>query len=81
MAAAVAEDEAARAPDSSAADEQRAVDEFVRGGGTVVAWNQGANSIISALHLPVRNVVAGLPRKEYFTGGSIMRSSPIRRIR
>ncbi len=60
------------APDSSAADEQRAVDEFVRGGGTVVAWNQGANSIISALHLPVRNVVAGLPRKEFFTGGSIM---------
>jgi hypothetical protein len=60
------------APDSSAADEQRAVDEFVRGGGTVVAWNQGANSIISTLRLPVRNVVAGLPRKEFFTGGSIM---------
>jgi hypothetical protein len=48
------------------------VDEFVRGGGTVVAWNQGANAIISTLHLPVRNVVAGLPRKEFFTGGSIM---------
>jgi len=60
------------APDSSAADEQRAVDEFVRGGGTVVAWNQGANSLISTLRLPVRNVVAGLPRKEFFTGGSVM---------
>ncbi|HEV8448010.1 MAG TPA: M14 metallopeptidase family protein [Gemmatimonadaceae bacterium] len=60
------------APDSSVAEEQRAVDEFVRGGGTVVAWNQGANSLISTLRLPVRNVVAGLPRKEFFTGGSIM---------
>ena len=29
-------------------------------------------SIISALQLPVRNVVAGLRRKEYFTGRSIM---------
>jgi hypothetical protein len=50
----------------------RALDEFVRAGGTLVAWNQGASSAIAALHLPVKNVVAGLPRREYFTGGSIM---------
>jgi hypothetical protein len=60
------------APDSAAAEEIRAVDEFVRGGGTIVAWNQGATSIINALRLPVRNVVAGLPRREFFTGGSVM---------
>jgi hypothetical protein len=51
----------------------RAVDDFVRAGGTIVAWNQGATSAITALTLPVRNVLAGLPRSEYFTGGSIMR--------
>jgi hypothetical protein len=50
------------------------IDAFVRGGGTVVAWNQGTASLISALQLPVRNVVAGVPRQEYFTGVSVMRA-------
>jgi hypothetical protein len=50
----------------------RAVDAFVSGGGTVVAWNQGATAAITALRLPVRNVVAGLARAEFFTGVSIM---------
>jgi len=50
----------------------RAFDDFVRAGGTLVAWNQGATATANALHLPVRNVVSGLPRHEYFTGGSIM---------
>jgi hypothetical protein len=50
----------------------KAFDEFVRAGGTIVAWNQGATGVVNALHLPVKNVVAGLPRREYFTGGSIM---------
>jgi hypothetical protein len=50
----------------------RAFDEFVRAGGTLVAWNQGATATATALHLPVRNVVAGVSRREYFTGGSIM---------
>jgi hypothetical protein len=49
-----------------------AVDAFVRGGGTVVVWNQGTGSFISALRLPVRNVLAGISRDDYFTGGSIM---------
>ena len=51
----------------------RVVDEFVRGGGTAVFWNQGTTSAIGALQLPVRNVVAGLTRQQYFTGSSIMR--------
>ena len=50
----------------------RAFDEFVRSGGTLVAWNQGAAAAVAALHLPVKNVVAGVPRREYFTGGSIV---------
>jgi hypothetical protein len=64
------------APAMSAEDSARVVgiDAFVRGGGTVVAWNQGTASLISALQLPVRNVVQGVPRQEYFTGVSIMRA-------
>jgi hypothetical protein len=64
------------APPMSAEDSARiaGIDAFVRGGGTVVAWNQGTTSLISALQLPVRNVVAGVPRQEYFTGVSIMRA-------
>ncbi|HSQ31325.1 MAG TPA: M14 metallopeptidase family protein [Gemmatimonadaceae bacterium] len=60
------------AADSATAEEVRALDEFVRGGGTVVAWNQGATSLATALRLPVRNVVAGVNRRDFFTGGSIM---------
>ena len=49
-----------------------AIEAFVRSGGTVVVWNQGTSSFINALRLPVRNVVAGVSRDQYFTGGSIM---------
>jgi hypothetical protein len=48
------------------------VDAFVRAGGTIVVWNQGTSSVINALRLPVRNVLTGVSRDEYFTGGSIM---------
>jgi hypothetical protein len=58
--------------DSATMEETRALDEFVRGGGTLVAWNQGATGLVTALRLPVRNVVAGLRQSEFFTGGSIM---------
>jgi hypothetical protein len=50
----------------------RNVDTFVSNGGTVVAWNQGANAAIASLRLPLRNTVAGLPRNEFFTGISVM---------
>jgi hypothetical protein len=49
------------------------VNEFVRAGGTAVFWSAGATAAVTALQLPVRNVVAGLPRDQFFTGGSIMR--------
>jgi hypothetical protein len=65
------------APNVSGEDSARVagVDAFVRGGGTVVAWNQGTTSLISSLQLPVRNVVAGVTRQEYFTGVSVMRAT------
>ncbi len=47
-------------------------DSFVRGGGTLVSWSRGTGSVISALELPVRDVVQGLSREEYFTGISLM---------
>ena len=48
------------------------LDAFVRGGGTLVCMNQSSDFAISELHLPVKNVVSGLDRKDYFTGGSIL---------
>ena len=63
------------AGDSTVTQEVRAVDAFVRAGGTVVAWNQGAASIATALQLPVSNVVAPIGNREvFFTGGSILRA-------
>lgn len=53
-------------------DGARALDEFVRAGGTLVCLNQSAGYAISALHLPVRNVVDTLSRKSYFSSGSIL---------
>jgi len=52
-----------------------AVDEFVRGGGTLLSWNAGTAGVISALRLPVRNVLQGVNRQQYFTGSSIMRTT------
>ena len=50
----------------------RALDEFVRQGGTMLAINQSAQFAIDALHLPVRNVLRGLPSKQFFASGSIL---------
>ena len=50
----------------------RALDAFVRAGGTLVTLNQSADFAIDALHLPVRNVVAGVARKDFFANGSIL---------
>ena len=51
----------------------KAVDDFVRGGGTLISWNSGTAGVINALKLPVRNVLQGVPRGQYFTGSSVMR--------
>jgi len=50
----------------------RALDAFARTGGTLVFMNQSATFAIDSMHLPVKNVVAGLPSKEYYASGSIL---------
>ncbi len=49
----------------------RALDAFVRAGGTLVALNASSDLVIEALGLPVQNVLAELPRDEFFSPGSI----------
>ena len=50
----------------------RALDAFVRNGGTLVCLNQSSNFAIEHLHLPVRNVVGELDRKDFFASSSIL---------
>jgi hypothetical protein len=50
----------------------RALDAFVRAGGTLVALNRSSSFAVEQLHLPVRNVVADVPREDYFAGGAIV---------
>ena len=66
------EEEEQEAADPSENDAARALEGFVRAGGTAVFWNGGATSAIDALRLPIENVVAGLSRNEYFAGISII---------
>ncbi len=50
----------------------RAIDEFVRGGGTLVTLNGSTRFAIAELHLPVKNVVSGLARDTFFLSGSVV---------
>jgi hypothetical protein len=46
---------------------------FVEQGGTLVLLNRASEFAIEQFKLPVRNVVAGLPRSEFYVPGSILR--------
>ena len=48
------------------------LDDFVRGGGTLVCINGSSLFAIEHLKLPVRNVLGGLRRQEFFAGGSLL---------
>lgn len=50
----------------------RALDAFVRQGGTLVCMNASSDLCIEQLHLPVENVVRDLGRQEFFSAGSIL---------
>ncbi len=50
----------------------RALEAFVREGGTLVCFNRASTFAIEALHLPVEDVVAKLDRKEFYVSGSIL---------
>ncbi len=54
------------------ADGVRALDTFVRAGGTLVSFNRSTAFAIEQFALPVKNIVAGMRRQEFFTGGSLM---------
>ena len=49
----------------------RAIDDFVRGGGTLLCLSASSDWCIDALHLPVENVVGRLGREDFFSAGSI----------
>lgn len=53
-------------------DGVRAIDAFVKGGGTLVVFNRATAFAIERFALPVKNVVAGMKRQEFFTGGSVL---------
>jgi hypothetical protein len=59
----------------SAEDDARikSLETFVRSGGTLVAMNGSAVAAIDQLKLPVRNVLNGVNRQQFFAGGSVMR--------
>jgi hypothetical protein len=63
-----------QAPAGPTPDELRvkAIDDFIRAGGTLVCFNRSSNFAIDQLKLPVKNVVAGQGRQQFFVGGSLL---------
>ncbi len=60
------------AADVVTAEDLKAFEAFVRGGGTVVCLNNASTAAIQLLALPVKNVLAGVSRQDFFTGGSVL---------
>jgi hypothetical protein len=54
------------------AEGERALETFVRGGGTLVALNASWALPVEAFALPVENVVDDLPRDAFFASGSLV---------
>jgi hypothetical protein len=50
----------------------RALNEFVRAGGTLVCLNRSSNLAIQELNLPVKNIAADLDKKDFYVGGSLL---------
>ena len=49
-----------------------ALAQFVTDGGTLLAFNDASEYAIGALHLPVRNVLAGVSSTDFYAPGSIL---------
>ena len=47
--------------------------EFVRAGGTLIAFNRTASSLIPLMSLPVRNVIEGAKSDKFFCSGALLR--------
>ncbi len=50
-----------------------ALRQFVRGGGTLIAFNNASNVVIDSFSLPVTNVLAGVRNEQFFCSGSLLR--------
>jgi hypothetical protein len=72
----------APAPNPSNEARVKAIDEFVRAGGTLVCFNRSSSFAIDQLHLPVRNAAAGVSRQQLFASGSLLNvtTSPAHRV-
>jgi hypothetical protein len=68
----VAQSGSAASADVVTAEDLKAFEAFVRGGGTVVCLNNASTAVIQQLSLPVKNVLAGVSRQDFFTGGSVL---------
>jgi hypothetical protein len=55
------------------ADGVKALEAFVQKGGTLVTFGQAGDLPIQRFGLPLRNIVAGLPVKEFWSPGSTLR--------
>lgn len=55
------------------ADGVKALDAFVQKGGTLVAFGQAGDLPVQRFGLPVRNVVGGVPPREFWSPGSTLR--------
>ena len=65
-----------QAPAAPTTDDEakiKALESFIRDGGTLVAMSGSAVAAIDQLKLPVRNVLNGVTRQQFFAGGSVMR--------
>lgn len=50
-----------------------ALERFVDGGGTIIAWDGATDYLIDQFELPVRDATVGIPADEFFIPGSIVR--------
>ena len=50
-----------------------ALRDFVREGGTLIAFNNASQFVIDQLHLPVTNVLAGVTPEQFYCSGSLLR--------
>jgi hypothetical protein len=61
-----------------------ALNRFIEDGGTVITFNEASNFAIAHLAVPVKNVLEGVPAKDFYCPGSILKirldaSNPITR--
>jgi hypothetical protein len=50
----------------------RHLEEFIRGGGTLVCINNSSMFAVDQFNLPVENAIEGVSRREFFLGGAIL---------